>query len=66
MLMSMKQKISNIIREHTSWKYTDNDGDQIKCECGWISQGFTPRTDAQAKIIFADHIAEKVLVIIEN
>ena len=62
----MEQKIANIIVKHTSWDYTDRDGDQIRCECGWTSQGFLPRTDAQAKIVFSEHIAKKVIAVIGN
>jgi hypothetical protein len=63
--MALKTKLTNALVKHTSWDYTDYDNDQIKCACGWRSQGFLPRTREQAEKVFAAHLADEVIKVVD-
>lgn len=58
-----KSAVTKVLMKHTSWVYTDYDDDQIKCNCGWTSRGFLPRTRDKANQVFASHQSEEIFAI---
>jgi hypothetical protein len=55
------KSIANELAKHHSWEYTDYDNDQIRCVCGWTSNGFSPRTKEMAYKTQAAHQAEVLM-----
>ena len=48
------------ISKHQKWDFTDYDGDQIRCECSWVSWTFDLDAYNAPKVVFADHIVDVI------
>jgi hypothetical protein len=56
-----KDTVIQVLIQHTHWEFTDFDHDQIRCSCGWLSQGFIPKTREKAIKVFVSHQAEEII-----